>query len=43
MDWSWTNNWSIVGIPFVIIGGIIVGYILNHRKGKSSTDHVLKL
>jgi predicted nucleotidyltransferase len=42
MELGW-SNWSIIGIPFVIIGGIVVGYILNHKKQKSSTDHILKL
>ena len=37
------SNWAIAGAPFVIIAAIVVGYILNHRKQKSSTDHVLKL
>lgn len=37
------NNWAVAGAPFVIIGAVVLGWILNHRKQKSSTDHVLKL
>ncbi len=36
-------HWTIVGIPFVIVGGILVFYLLHKHKEKKSTEHMLKL
>jgi hypothetical protein len=36
-------HWTVISIPFVILGGVAVFYMLRRHKEKSSTDHVLKL
>ena len=36
-------HWTVLAIPFVLVGGIAVFYLLHRHKEKKSTDHVLKL
>lgn len=36
-------HWTVLSIPFVLAGGILVFYLLHRHKEKKSTDHVLKL
>ena len=36
-------HWTVISIPFVIIGGVLVGYLLRRHKEKPPTDHILKL
>ena len=36
-------HWTVLAIPFVIVGGILVFYLLHRHKEKPPTDHVLKL
>jgi len=36
-------HWTVLAIPFVVVGGVIVFYLLHRHKEKKSTDHMFKL
>jgi len=36
-------HWTVLSIPFVLVGGVVAYYLLHRHKEKKSTDHVLKL
>ncbi len=36
-------HWSIQTIPFVIVGGVILTWLLSRHKEKKSNEHIFKL
>lgn len=36
-------HWTVMSIPFVVLGAIGVFWLLRRHKEKPPTDHVLKL
>ena len=36
-------HWTVIAIPFVVVGGVAVFYALHRHKEKKSTEHILKL
>lgn len=36
-------HWSIQAIPFVVVGGVILTWLLSRHKEKKSTEHIFKL
>ena len=36
-------HWTVLSVPFVLLGGFVVYYLLHRHKEKKSTDHILKL
>lgn len=36
-------HWSVQAIPFVIVGGVILTWLLGKHKEKKSTEHIFKI
>ncbi|MEI9812414.1 MAG: hypothetical protein WDO18_06935 [Acidobacteriota bacterium] len=36
-------HWTVIFVPIVVIGAILVGYLLSKHKEKKSTEHIFKI